>query len=58
MFSLFCSGANCNRKWINMRDTYIKNKGKKLGTGSSAQQKTRRNELMAFLNKISTTNKK
>lgn len=52
------TGADCNKKWINIRDQYNKNKNKKLGTGSAAESKTRRNELMAFLNEIVTVNKK
>lgn len=41
-----------------MRDMYTKNKGKKLGTGSAAQLKIRRNELMSFLEETATVNKK
>lgn len=51
-------GVDCNKKWINIRDIYNKNKGKKLGTGSAAHSKKRRNELMAFLDEIVVVNKK
>lgn len=41
-----------------MRDMYNRNKGKKLGTGSAAQLKTKRNQLMAFLDETVTVNKR
>lgn len=52
------TGADCNKKWINIRDAYNKLKGKKLGTGSAAESKIRRNERMAFLDEVVTVNKK
>lgn len=51
-------GADCTKKWINIRDTFNKNKGKRLGTGSAAQSKIQRNELMSFLNETVTVNKR
>lgn len=51
-------GADCQKKWINIRDQYNKTKNKKLGTGSSAEMKKRRNEIMAFLDEIVVTNKR
>lgn len=51
-------GAECQKKWINIRDHYNKNKEKPLGTGSSAEMKKRRNEQMAFLDEAVTVNKK
>lgn len=53
----YFSGSDCNKRWVNIRDTYNKNKGKKLGTGSSAEMKKRRCELMSFLDEITTVNR-
>lgn len=50
--------SDCSKKWVNIRDMYNKNKGKKLGTGSAAQSKVRRNELMAFLDETVTVNQR
>lgn len=55
---LFRLGRDCNKKWVNIRDIYIKSKGKRLGTGIAAEFKRRRNELMAFLNESVAVNKK
>ncbi|XP_055308526.1 uncharacterized protein LOC129572566 [Sitodiplosis mosellana] len=52
------TGPECNKKWVNIRDTYNKNKGKKLGTGSAALAKKKRNDLLAFIDEIVTVNKK
>lgn len=57
-FFICFQGSDCTKKWTNIRDTYNKNKGKKLGTGSSAQQKVKRNEMMSFLDRTITSNKK
>lgn len=55
---LFFKGLECNRKWINMRDAYKKGKSKKLGSGSAANSSKNlaRDESMAFLGEIETTN--
>lgn len=50
--------TDCQKKWINIRDQYNKSKGKKLGTGSAAELKKRRNDLMVFLDEVVVTNKK
>lgn len=52
------TGLECQKKWINIRDQFSRNKGKKLGTGSSAESKKKRNELMAFLDEATTVNKR
>lgn len=41
-----------------MRDIYNKSKGKKLGTGSAAELKKRRNELMVFLDETVVVNQR
>lgn len=51
------SGSDCNKRWVNIRDTYNKNKNKKLGTGSSAEMKKRRCEMMSFSDEITTVNR-
>lgn len=51
------TGIDCSKKWINIRDHYNKNKNEKLGTGSAAESKKRRNELLSFLDEIVTVNK-
>lgn len=51
-------GADCQKKWINIRDQYNKNKGKPLGTGSAAENKRKRIEHLAFLDEIVTVNKR
>lgn len=53
---LITLGTDCNRKWVNMRDIYNRSKGKKLGTGSAAELKKRRNELMVFLDETVVVN--
>lgn len=55
---LITLGTDCNKKWINMRDIYNKSKGKKLGTGSAAELKKRRNELMVFLDETVVVNQR
>lgn len=52
------TGLDCSKKWVNIRDSHNRNKGKKLGTGSSAVSKKKRNELMAFLEEIVVNNSK
>lgn len=51
-------GLDCNKKWVNIRDNHNKSKGKKLGTGSAAEFKKRRNELMSFLDETVVVNKR
>lgn len=54
----FDTANDCQRKWNNLRDLYVKNKGKKLGTGSAAPANQRRQEQMAFLDECSTARKR
>lgn len=56
--SISKTGIDCNKKWVNIRDIYNRNKGKKLGTGSAAASKTRRNEVMSFLDEVVAVNRK
>lgn len=52
------TGISCCKRWVNIRDMYNRTKGKELGTGNSALLKRRRNNLMSFLNRISTNKNK
>lgn len=52
----FHLGAECMKKWTNIRDGYNRAKMKKPGTGSASSSKSGRNENMAFLEEIITTN--
>lgn len=56
---MFCiqTGADCQKRWINLRDQFNKSKSKPLGTGSAAEHKRKRNERLAFLDEIVTVNK-
>lgn len=56
LFICHFSGAECSKKWINIKDMFIK-QSKKLGTGSATQSKTRRNEMLSFLDGTVLTNK-
>lgn len=54
----FDTANDCQKKWNNLRDLYVKNKGKNLGTGSAAPAIQRRQEQMAFLDECSTARKR
>lgn len=41
--------SDCQKKWTNIRDTYQKQKGKPLGTGSAAELKQKRQTLLSFV---------
>lgn len=57
-FIIFQKGTDCSKKWSNIRDMYNRNKGKKLGSGSSAESKRKRNEQLSFLEEICTVNRR
>lgn len=56
LFIFGFSGLDCGKKWINIRDTFMK-QSKKLGTGSATQSKTKRNEMLSFLEGMVFVNK-
>jgi len=52
--SVVYTAADCLKKWNNLRDMYVRQKGKKFGTGSAAPGIQRRQEQMMFLDECTT----